>query len=83
MPKTLSNIVDCVLIAFGVTISIETIESILGVIILVIQIVWIITKLIINIYEKIKAKQYDQIEQDVNDAIENLNHLHDTKGDQK
>ena len=51
-----NNIVDSVLIALGVTFGLNEIESLLGIIILSVQILWIFVKVGIKICHNIKDK---------------------------
>lgn len=64
-------------IAFGVAISIDQIESILGIVILVIQIIWILWKLGVSIYKKVKEKRYSEIGEDIKQAQDELSNLKD------
>lgn len=57
-----------VLIGVGLAVSIEQIQTILGIVILSFQIVLIIVKTGMKIYQKIKDKKYSEIEQDIEDA---------------
>lgn len=67
MGKT--NLIDTVLIAIGTMYSITNIKEVLGIIILLIQFIWIIVKLIDKIYRTIKTKKsLDEVDKD----IENL-----------
>lgn len=70
-------------IVFGVTIGIAQIESILGIIILVFQIVLIIYKFVRTIINRIKNKDYDGIEEDIKDTTEQLKELSDKDKDGK
>lgn len=81
--KALVNILENVSIILGVTISVETIESILGIVILVFQIIWIVVKSGIAIYRKIKDKKYDEIDDEVKTGIDELKNIQDdTHGEQ-
>ena len=67
MGKT--TIIDTVLITIGTMYSIANIKEFLGIIILLIQFIWIIAKLIDKIYRTVKAKKsLDEVDKD----IENL-----------
>ena len=72
MNKNLSNVIDNVLLVFGFTYALSDIESILGIIILCIQIIWIFSKFFIRVYTKIKNKDYDSIDKDVEDLENGL-----------
>ena len=76
------NVLEDVLIVGGVTISISMIQSILGIIILSAQIVIILFKAGKKIYDLVKAKKYDEIEDALNDTkgeLENLKEKTDGK----
>ena len=75
--KTLTNVLEDISIALGVAISIEQIETILGIIILVIQIVWILWKCGVSIYHKIKEKRYSEIGEDIKQVQDELTNLKD------
>ena len=75
--KTLPNVLEDISIALGVAISIEQIETILGIIILVIQIVWILWKCGVSIYNKIKEKRYSEIGEDIKQVQDELSNLKD------
>lgn len=66
MNKNLTNAIDNVLLVFGFTYALNDIESILGIIILCIQIIWIFSKFFIKIYTKIKNKDFT-LDEDIND----------------
>lgn len=86
MPKT-TDIVDYGLLAVGSWWSLANIEHILGIIILVIQLVWLITKLIVKIIHTIKEKKaLDVHDNDVNAVIDIISDMQDTltkKGDEE
>lgn len=64
-----TNYIDTVLIAIGTIYSIANIKEVLGIIILLIQFIWIIVKLIDKIYRTVKSKKsLDEVDKD----IENL-----------
>lgn len=81
MSKNLSNALENISILIGFTISLETIESILGIIILAFQVIWVIVKCGIAIYKKVKQKKYDEIDDEVKKGIDDLKNIHDTIGD--
>ena len=74
------TILEDVLIIGGITVSISTIQSILGIIILCFQIALIIYKCIMKIVEHYKKKQYQAIEEDLQNAIDGLNNINDSIG---
>ena len=76
------NVLEDVLIAGGVAISLPMIESILGIIILSVQVCLILWKAGKKIYEAIKKKKYDEIEntlQETQDQLEDLKEKQDGK----
>ena len=81
--KNTTNILEDISIVFGVTIGIAQIESILGIIILVFQIILILYKFVRTIINRIKNKDYDGIEKDIKDTTEQLEHLSDKDKDGK
>lgn len=56
----------------GISITIEDFKNILGIIILTLQILLILWNLAKTIYHHIKNKEFDKIDDDIKDAIENL-----------
>lgn len=75
------NIIDTILIAIGTALGISQIESILGIIIISIQILWILIKLCYNVYKSIKNKKFEQVKQEVDKAIDELENLKKEGGD--
>ena len=69
------NIFEDVLIGLGLTVSIADIQNFLSVILLIFNIVWIIVKFGVKIYNRIKNKDYDGIENDVKETKEELEKL--------
>ena len=63
------------LILIGASVGLAQIETILGVIILVCQIVLIIYKGVVKIYNDIKDKNYDTIDATIKDTIDDLKDL--------
>lgn len=68
---------EYVSIALGVSISIEQIETILGIVILCVQVLWVLTKGIIAIVKKIKEKRYTEIKDDIDTMTTELNDIKD------
>ena len=68
------NIIEDVLIATGLTISLVDIQQILSIILLVFNVVWILVKCGVRIYEHIKNKKVhavvDELEQTKNELEE-------------
>lgn len=81
--KNVTNILEDVSIVFGVTIGVTQIESILGIIILVFQIVLILYKGTRKIIEKIKKKDLDGIEEDLKETTDELEKLSNKDKDGK
>lgn len=71
----ISNVIDGVLIATGITISMADIHQILSIIILTLEVIWILTKLGIKLYKKIKEKRYGEIAEDIKTASDELKEL--------
>lgn len=74
------NVLEDVLIAGGVAISLPMIETILGIIILSVQVVLILWKAGKKIYDFIKAKKYDEVDDALNEAKGELESLKDKDG---
>lgn len=73
-----NNTVDSILLALGTAFSLTNIESVLGIIILIIQIIWITFKLIYSLKEKLKSnKPIDDLDVDVNEIINKANDIKD------
>lgn len=76
------NVLEDVLIIGGISVSVTMIQSILGIIILSFQIILILFKAGKKIYDLIKAKKYDEIEntlQETQDQFEDLKNKEDGK----
>lgn len=67
MNKNISNVVDNVLLVFGFTFALNDIESILGITLLIIQLLWLFSKFLIKLYDKIKKKDFTGIDKDIKD----------------
>lgn len=73
------NIVDGCLLTVGTVTGLANIEHILGIIILVIQLAWIITKLVVKIVTTIKTEQpLDELDDDVGSVVGQLSIFKDT-----
>ena len=70
-------------IVFGVTIGLSQIQTILGIIILVFQIILILYKCGLKIYKRIKNKDAKGIETDLKETIDELEKLSDKDKDGK
>lgn len=75
--KNVQNVIDLSLITVCTAWSIDNIESMLGIILLAIQICWILVKLVINLVKYVKSgknidkldKYIDEIEDNINNAL--------------
>lgn len=77
------KIVDNVLITIGLAFAISDIESILGIIILIVQIIWILAKAVIRIYHAIKEKNEKEAMDSIKDLSEDLTDLKKTFPNEK
>ena len=76
------NVLEDALIVGGITISVTMIQSILGIIILSCQIIIILIKAGKKIYDLIKKKKYDEIDdalEETKDQLEDLKDKQDGK----
>ena len=69
------NMIENSTIALGVAFGITNIESILGIILLVLQVVLILWKVGYKVYLRIKYKQLDKIQKDIEDAMNELEQI--------
>lgn len=69
------KIVDNILITIGLAFAISDIESILGIIILIVQLVWILVKAIIRIYHAVKEKNEKEVTDSLKDLSDDLTDL--------
>lgn len=69
------EMVEDVAIAMGLYVSIIDIQQILSIVLLVFNIIWICVKAGINIRKHIKEKKYDEIDDDIKDAIDEIEDL--------
>lgn len=73
-----NNTVDSILLTLGTAFSLSNIESVLGIIILVIQVIWIGFKLIYSVKDKLKSnKPIDDLDIDVNEIINKASDIKD------
>lgn len=78
--KALQNVVDVSLIAACTAWSIDNIESMLGIILLIIQICWILVKLIINLVKYVKSgKNIDELDKYIDEVENNVNNAFSKK----
>lgn len=69
------NVIENATIALGVAFGITNIESILGIILLVLQVTLILWKVGYKVYLRIKYKQLDKIQKDIEDAMNELEQI--------
>ena len=69
------NSIENVTIALGVAFGISNIESVLGIILLSLQVGLILWKVGYKIYLRIKYKQLDKIQKDIEDAMNELEQI--------
>lgn len=79
----IQNIIEDVLIACGVSISLVNIQQTLSIILLCFNVAWILFKFGYKIYERIKSKQYKEIADDIKTAHDELKDLSDKIDDSK
>lgn len=65
--------------ALGLSITIEDARNWLGIIILLLQLGLIIFNVAKKVYQRVKSKQYDLIDDDIKDAIDDINNLKEGK----
>ena len=76
--KNIHNTIDNILIALGATWSLANIQTLLGIIVLVFQIVWLTFKLIVKIINKIKTKgNLDELDKEVDKITDKINSIGD------
>lgn len=78
----ISNIVDYSLIILGTSYSLQNIESLLGIIILSIQIIWLLFKFVVKLINVLKNKQsLDTLDNDVKDLIHKIEEITTKEGE--
>lgn len=76
--KNIHNTIDNILIALGATWSLANIQTLLGIIVLVFQILWLTFKLIVKIINNIKTKgNLDDLDKDVDKITDKINSIGD------
>ena len=80
MKHNVLNILEDVTIAGGIAVSLPMIETILGIIILSVQVILIIYKATMKIIELMKKKKYDEIDDALEDTKDQLEDLKDKNG---
>ena len=78
MNMKLETIIDTFMTTIGLTYGLAQIHEILGIVILVLNIGWMLTRLGYNIYTKIKNKDFKGIEEDVNKTLDDLSSIKDS-----
>jgi len=81
--KSPINIVEDVLIGFGITVSLIDIQQVLSIILLVLNVGWLLIKLVLKIVEHVKKKQYDQIDDDIKETIDGIEEIKNHDDDSK
>ncbi len=77
----IQSIIEDVLITSGIAVSMVDIHQILSIILLVFNVLWLLAKFGIKVYEHIKNKQYKEIAEDIKetkDGLEDLSHKVDS-----
>ena len=77
MKHNVLNILEDVTIAGGIAVSLPMIETILGIIILSVQVILIIYKATMKIIELVKKKKYDEIDDALEETKDQLEDLKD------
>lgn len=73
------NILEDVLIVGGISISITMIQSILGIVIMSVQVILILIKAYVKIRDAIKKKNTDEIKQVIDDTQEQIKRLSESE----
>lgn len=89
MNQKITNTIDYALLLLGTTWSLDNIESILGIIVLAIQILWLLAKFIVKLVQVAKTstienvtENLDKLDSDVSEIIDSINKvIEDTEGD--
>ena len=70
--------IDAIMITAGLSYSLDNIESVLGITILVIQLIWLLAKLIIKIYIAVKNKKIPNVsDSDIKNTIDVISDIKD------
>lgn len=80
MDKETANGIDICLIAFGTLFGISDVRSILGIVILVVQIIWVTLKVIFAIRDHIKSKDAEGIVEDARQYADDLTKIYNDSG---
>lgn len=82
MSDKVNNIVDYTLIATGVIVGVDNIKSIIGLIVVGIQLVWLLVKLGYKICKTIKEKgSLEDLDSDISNLVDNLKDVSDSLTD--
>ena len=71
------NIIEDVLIGCGIAVSLVDIQQVLSIVLLVLNVGWLLVKLVLKVREHIIKKQYDQLDDDIKETIDGLEQLQD------
>jgi len=77
MNTKLANTIDTIFTSLGLSYGLMEIKEILGIVILVINILWILGRFGYAVYTKIKAKNIEGLEEDVNKVVGELENIKD------
>ena len=77
------NIIEDVLIGCGIAVSLVDIQQILSIVLLVLNVGWLLVKLALKIREHIIKKQYDQLDDDIKETIDDLEKISNHNDDSK
>ena len=84
--KNTFNVIEDVLIGMGITVSLIDIQQILSIVLIVLNVCMILVKVGLKIYEHVKTRKYDQIDDDLKEGIDGIekiqeqtNHNDDSK----
>lgn len=73
--KNTFNVIEDVLIGMGITVSLIDIQQILSIVLIVLNVCMILVKVGLKIYEHVKTKKYDQIDDDLKEGIEGIEQI--------
>ena len=73
----IQSIIEDVLIGGGIAVSLVDIQQVLSIILLVFNVIWLLVKCGIKVYEHIKSKQYKEVADDIKETIDGLEQFTD------
>ena len=73
--KNTFNVIEDVLIGMGITVSLIDIQQILSIVLIVLNVCMILVKVGLKIYDHVKTKKYDQIDDDLQDGIDGIKEI--------